>query len=62
MLCKYVSNEISELKCEQNVVRLYLPVCLVKCEALPYLQQLRILTFAPVHEALITGKREYLVK
>ncbi len=36
------------------VVRLYhvhLPVCLVNCEALPYLLHIGILTFGPVHEA-----------
>ncbi len=40
-MCK---NEIFELKHEQKGVRLYMPVCLVKCEPLPYLQHLGILT------------------
>ncbi len=53
MVHKYVKNEISE----QKVVRLYLPVCLVNCEALPYLQHLGILIFGLVPEA-----SEYLVK
>ncbi len=37
MVCKFVQNEISELKRGQKGMRLYLPVCLVDCEALPYL-------------------------
>ncbi len=57
MVCKYVSNEISELKCQQNVVRLYLPVWLVNCEALPYLQHPGILSFEPVHDASATSKK-----
>ncbi len=60
MVCKYVQNEISELQREQNVLRLCLPVCLVNCEALPYLQHLGILTFGPVHEASVIGKSVYL--
>ncbi len=39
-----MQNEIFELKFEHKVVRLYLPVCLVNCEALPYLHHLGILT------------------
>ncbi len=35
MVCKYVSNEISELNRGQKVGRLYLPVCFVNCQALP---------------------------
>ncbi len=56
MLCKYVYNEISGLKHGQKVVRLYLPVCLITCEALKYLQQLGILTLGTVHEASATWK------
>ncbi len=56
MVYKYELNKISELKREQNVVRLFLPVCLVNCKALPYLQHIGILTFEPVHEASATSK------
>ncbi len=52
----------SELKREHNVVRLYLPVCLVNCEALPYLQHIGILTFGRVHEASVISTSEYTVK
>ncbi len=62
MVYKYVSDKISELKREQNVVRLFLPVCLVNCEALPYLQHIAILTFEPVYGASATSKSEYPVK
>ncbi len=47
---------------DPKVVRLYLPVCLVNCVALPYFQHLGILTFESVHEASATSKGEYPVK
>ncbi len=53
---------MTDLKREQNVVRLYLLVCLVNCEGLPYLHHLGMLTFRPVHETSVTSKSEYLVK
>ncbi len=51
-------------KLGQNEARLYLPVCLVNCEALPYFQHLgiHVPTFGPFHEALATSKGEYPVK
>ncbi len=56
MVCKYVSNKISELK-HDKTLRFCLAVCSINCEVLPYLPHLVKLTFGLFHVALATKQR-----
>ncbi len=57
MVCKYVSNKISELKRENKTVRLCLAVCSINYEVLPYLPHIGKLTCGLFHVALATTQR-----
>ncbi len=60
MVCKCVQNGISELKRGHKCVRLYLPVCLVNCEILPYLQHIGVITFGHVHESYVVSEQMWV--
>ncbi len=58
MVCKYMSNKISELKREKQTVRFCLAVRSINYEVLPYLHHLGKLTCGYVfHAALATKQR-----
>ncbi len=57
MVCKYVQNEISELKRGQKTVRLCMVVCSINCEVLPYMHHLGKLTVGLLYAASATKQK-----